>query len=93
MSEDSNPTSQTTVVPINGDVVLPGRAAEDVIASIRDLLAEAERGEVFAFACATVDAGGNAAVRWSWQGQSVDGFALMGAVSRLQHRLNEACDE
>lgn len=90
MLKPSNP--DTTVVPISQDVVIPDRPVDDVVDVLRELLAEAERGELLAFACATLDRGQNGAIRWSYCGR-LHGFALMGAVARLQYRLNEACDE
>jgi hypothetical protein len=69
------------------------RLAENIVAVLRELLAQAERGEIAAFACATIAVEGGADVHWAWEGKSADGFALQGAVSRLQYRLNGACDD
>ena len=83
---------QTIVVPINSDVVIPAQPVSDVVGVLRELLAEAERGELIAFACATVDPGQNVVARWAYNGRLI-GFALMGAVSRLAFRLNEVSGE
>lgn len=80
-----------TVVPLNGDVLVPGRRAEDVVELLRDLLAEAERGEIVALACSYVSPAHQVTVDWAFAG-ATNGLMLVGAAARLLYRLNKGQD-
>lgn len=92
MSEPSVDEVESKVVRFNDDVTLPGQIDQDIVELLREMLAEAERGEILALACATLDVGGSAKSRWRWTACSTNGFALMGVVSRLLYRLNQDCE-
>lgn len=63
---------------------------KDVVATIREVLAEAEAGKIKAVAIAVVNSDGSTASSWS---QSDVFAALAGAITRLQHRLQVRADD
>jgi hypothetical protein len=58
----------------------------DVVETLRELLAEAERGEIIAIAFATENTGRESATGWAG-GERMNTFAVIGAIERLKHRL------
>jgi hypothetical protein len=80
------------VVPIRENVLLPEHHSPLVVETLQELLAQAERGEIAAFAYVVVDPGSNVFTDWATHGTPDHGFALVGGVARLLYRLNKAQD-
>lgn len=66
------------------------RIRQDVIDSLEKTLEMARNGEITAVAIAMVDKEGRGNYRWSEGDQAT---TMVGAVQRMQHRLNLAVDE
>jgi len=81
----------TTVTPIRADVepVDPGAIKQSIVKMIRELLDEAERGEVAAVAIVTVEPQDGVTTRWD-TGAPVRHHALVSGLSRLIHRMHDA---
>lgn len=63
----------------------PASINEDVIARLEGILADAREGKIVAVAIAGVEIDGSIVCSWS----DSDRFgSLLGAIARLQHRLN-----
>lgn len=83
---------QDKIVPIRETVLLPQQTSSLVIETLKELLAQAERGEIAAFAYVKVDPAANIYTDWSTHGVREHGFAMVGGVARLLYRLNKAQD-
>lgn len=66
------------------------RIKADVIDNLEKALEMARKGEITAVAIAMVDKEGRGNYRWSEGDQAT---TMVGAVQRMQHRLNLAVDE
>jgi alpha-beta hydrolase superfamily lysophospholipase len=63
----------------------PAQVKADVVERLAELLEKATRGEIESVAIAAVETGGVLVSTWS---QTDDFGRLLGAVARLEHRLN-----
>lgn len=84
--------TEKKVVAMSENIVLPGRAVDEVVDTLRELLACAERGEIVAVAVAAVGANMTARTQYAYK-SNLNGIALMGVATRLQYRLSRDCFE
>lgn len=79
------------IVSLHDGVIAHGKPSKSVIDLAREILRQAEAGEIIALGCASIEPSLVPSTSWACEDDRAS-FVLIGCVSRLQYRLNAGQD-